>query len=49
MSEANNQAIIVIKKKVMAAGHHGGAKDVISNRAESVAKRPRCPGREDRA
>ena len=25
MSEANNQAIIVIKKKVMAAGHHGGA------------------------
>ncbi len=25
MADANNQAIIVIKKKVMAAGHHGGA------------------------
>ena len=25
MSEANNQAIYIIKKKVMAAGHHGGA------------------------
>ncbi len=25
MAEANNQAIFIIKKKVMAAGHHGGA------------------------